>query len=409
MKKIFVLSLLFFNIFLFGQTDFENSFLQGYLNFEKAFQLLGGDYGTTFFPLLNYGYGGRDLALSGAFTAVADDITTLELNPAGTASLKYTEIFFSHNKLMADVNYNTIAYTMRLNDLGFGLGTRILYIPFTHYDSFGEDVANGIISYTVITFNVSYNFLRKYEFFGLSVGGNFKLYIYGVPENIYPSQTSVNIAFDFGLLTRFNFLKAYKSYEKNFSIGLAIKNLGPFTYNEPPPTAIAVGIGYKPIEQILISIDFNMMINYSELTYKNWNVRTGFEWKFTKVSSLLFGVLISSSPSFSLGVNLDFDDFSITATYNPDLIDVSRFSVSATLKLGDLGRSKKEAMLRKLYSDALKLMAESKYGEAKEILEFILKKDPGFTPAKISLENCNYQLKLEKEIKNIYENQNKLQ
>lgn len=409
MKRIFILLIFFLNTLLFSQTDFENSFLQNYLNFEKAFQYLGGDYGTNFFPLLNYGYGGRDLALSGAFTGVADDITTLEINPAGTASLKYTELFFSHNKLMADVNYNTIAYTMRLNDLGFGLGTRILYIPFTHYDRFGEDVGNGIISYTVITFNVSYNFFRRYEFFGFSIGGNLKLYIYGVPENIYPSQTSVNIAFDFGLLTRFNFLKAYKSYEKNFSIGLAVKNIGPFTHNEPPPTTVSFGIGYKPIEQILISVDFNMLINYSELTYKNWNVRTGFEWKFTKISSLLVGVLISSSPSFSLGVNLDFEDFSITATYNPDLIDVSRFSVSATLKLGDLGRDKKETLLRKLYSDALKLMTENKYQEAKEILEFILKKDPGFTPAIKSLENCNYQLRIEKDIKNIYENQNKLQ
>ena len=397
-KRFLILIYVILPLYLFCQVDYENNFLQGYMDFEMFFQRLSGDYGTTFFPFLTLGYGGRERGLSGAFTAIADDIGTLESNPAGTASLSQTELFFSHTKLMGDVNYNTLAYTMRFNDLGFGFGARVLYMPFTHFDKWGENAGSGIITYSVITFNAAYNFLRSYEFFGLSVGTNIKLYIYAVPEEIAASQTKVNAVFDFGLLTKFNFLKTYKKLEKNFSVGLTVKNLGPFTDGEPPPTIISTGISYKPIEQLIISIDFNYLINYSELTYKNWSINTGLEWKFTKYSSLLCGATIKSNPSFSLGINLDFQDFTVTAVYNPDFIDVSKFSISASLKLGDLGRGKKQDRLKTMYSNALRLMNEGSYIPAKKLLELILKNDYTYSPAKKSLKSCKKQIEIEKEL-----------
>ncbi|OHD05388.1 MAG: hypothetical protein A2086_09270 [Spirochaetes bacterium GWD1_27_9] len=408
LKILFINIFLITNLFVFAETDFENNFLQTYLNVENFFLKIGGDYGTTFFPFLNTGYGGRQVGFSGAFTAVADDISTLESNPAGTASLNFTELFFSHNKLMGDVNYNTIAYTMRFNNLGLGIGTRMLYIPFTHYDKFGIDVGSGIINYTVITLNGSYNFLKSYDFFGLSVGGNIKLYIYGVPDSIALNQSRVNVAFDIGILTKFNFLKAYKKNEKNFSIGLALKNIGPFTDGEPPPTKISVGLAYKPIEQLLMSVDLDYLINYSELTYKNWSVSSGMEWYFTKYSSLILGFVVKSNPSFSLGFNLNFDDFTISAIYNPDFVDLARFSISASLKLGDLGRGKNELIIKKMYSVALHLMNSGNYQEAKEILEKIIEKEPNFSPAKKSLKNVQRQLDIQDNLNEVIKSQREL-
>lgn len=373
---VFIVFLLFSVPGLFSQDDFENNFLSGYLSFESFFLQISGDYGTTFFPFLNNGYGGRDRAFSGAFTAVADDITTIEANPAGTASLKYSELFFSHNKLMGDVNFNTLAYSMRFNDLAFGIGARILYIPFTHYDDFGLSVSNGIISYSVITLNVAYNFFRSHKFFGLSVGGNAKLYIYYVPEQIADNQTKINAAFDLGLLTKFNFLKGYYLNEKNFAVGLAVKNIGPFTDEEPPPTTVSLGVSYKPIERLKMSLDFNYLINYSSLTYLNWSVNSGFEVYFTKVSSIIGGFVIKSNPSFSLGINFNFENFTITAIYNPDFVDVSKFSVSASLKLGDLGREKNRILMRKMLADAQILINKGEYDTAKRILLKILRKMP---------------------------------
>ncbi len=401
-KKFIVLIFLSASFFIYSQSDYETNFLQGYLSFENFFLNISGDYGTTFFPFLGMGYGGRENGLSHAFTGVADDIGTLESNPAGTASLSQTELFLSHVKLMGDVNYNTLAYTMRFNDLAFGVGARVLYMPFVHFDQFGDNVGSGIITNSVITANISYNFLRSYDFFGLSAGANVKLYIYGVPDTIAKNQTKVNVAFDMGLLTRFNFLKAYSNPEKNLGIGLAVLNLGPFTDGEPPPTTISLGLSYKPIYQLLFSTDFNYLIDYSSYTYKNWSVDVGIEWKFTKFSSLLGGVTIKSSPSFSLGVNIEFEDFKITAVYSPDFLDVSKFSVSASLKLGDMGRGKKELQVKKMFSNALRLMDQGNYDLAIDALKDIIKFDRTFTPAKRSLEQCSRQIQTESDLNVIF-------
>lgn len=411
MKKAFVTGLLIisFSFSLFGESSFENNFLQSYLNFENAFLQISGDYGTTFFPFLNMTYGGRDAAFSGAFTAVADDISALEKNPAATASLRYTELFFSHNKIMGDVNYNAIAYSMRLNDLGFGAGVRVLYLPFTHYDKFGVDIGNGVISYSVITLNASYNLLRTYDFFGLSIGGNVKLYVYNVPDTIAEEQSRTNVVFDLGLLSRFNFLKAYYLPEKNFSLGFAVKNLGPFTDGEPPPTTLTFGFSYKPVAKVLITSDVNMLINYSDMTYKNWSVNGGLEVQFTKFSSLIAGMTIKSNPSFALGVNFDFEDFSITALYNPDFVDLFRFSVSASLKLGDLGRGKKEELIKKMFARALRLINDGNHKAAREVLLKILEKDPGYSPAKKRLEYSKKLIELEDNFERLSEEQSVLE
>ncbi|MCG8571848.1 MAG: UPF0164 family protein [Spirochaetes bacterium] len=408
-KYLLLVILLFFPLILFSQTDFENNFLNGLLKFESFWSDLSGDYGTTFFPSLNEGYGGRQSAFAQAFTAVADDITTIEANPAGTASLKYTEVFFSHHKLIADVNYNTAAFAIRFNNLAFALGTRILYLPFTHYDNFGDVVSSGMISYTVITLNAAYNFLPSYKFFGFSVGGNVKLYIYHVPEKIAADQTKVNVAFDLGVLTRFNFLKAYHYDEKNFSVGLAVKNLGPFTDGEPPPTTISLGLAYKPIYRLLFSLDGNMLINYTTDTYKNWFISTGFEVYYTKFTSLIMGVKISSSPALSVGLHFNFDSFTITANYNWGLDDYSKFNVSASLKLGDFGRQRRKEELRKKLANAQRLISLNQYEAAKVLLEEILKVQPRHEIARGNLKYVNNFIILMQEYDAIIDNENVLE
>ncbi|HBD95830.1 MAG TPA: hypothetical protein DDY71_05815 [Spirochaetia bacterium] len=387
--------------FFLSSEDFENNFLGGYLDFEKLFLNMNGDYGVTFFPFLERSYGGRDLGLSGAFTGVADDVSTIEANPAGTSTLQNTELFFSHSKLYGDINYNALAYTMRFNELGFGMAVRMAYLPFTHYDMLGFESGSGIISYTIINFNGSYNFLRTYERFGLSLGTNIKLYIYGVPDTIIANQSSVNIAFDFGLLTRFNFLKFHKTIQKNFSVGLVVQNIGPFTENEPPPTSINLGFGYRPIKKLLITSDLHYMINYSEFTYQNWNYRAGVEVHVTDYFSFLGGVSIKSSPSASIGINLEFDQFRLTAVYNPDLVDLAQFSISGSIKFGDMGRAKRQKKIDDLYTNVLVLINESMYSEAELILNEILSMSPNYTPAKRTINMVLKHTELYKRIRQV--------
>lgn len=407
-KLIFVCTYLFLSFTLLLSSDFENNFLNGYLNFEKFFLNFNGDYGTSFFPILNKPYGGREMALSGAFTGLADDISTIESNPAGTAALENTEFFFSHSKLFGDVNYNAAAYTMRFNELGFGVSVRMAYLPFTHYDMLGHEGGSGIISYSVVTFNGSYNFFRTYERFGLAVGTNVKLYIYGVPDSIISGQSRVNVAFDFGILSRFNFLKYHKTLDKNFSIGLAVKNLGPFMENEPPPTSASFGFSYRPIKRFLITSDIHYLINYSEFTYKNWNYKAGLEVNITDFFSIMGGVSLKSSPSASLGINIEFEQFRLTAVYNPDMVDVAQFSVSASIKFGDMGRGKRQAQIDNLFSTALNMVNESRYSEADDILSEILSMSPNYTPARRTAKLISKHRELYERIRKVIEQSEEL-
>jgi hypothetical protein len=80
------------------------------------------------------------------------------------------------------------------------------------------------------------------------------------------------------------------------------------------------------------------------------------------------------------------------------------FSISASLKLGDLGRSKKSQQVKEMYSQALKLMNQGNYQNAYELLQEILIKDRTYTPAKTSLQYCKKQIDIEDDLNLIIKN-----
>ena len=94
--------------------------------------------GLTAFPTLLIPMGGRFEAMGTAFTAVADDASYIESNPAGSASLTYTELSFYHNDWIADTNIESVTFTTRKHNLGIGAAGKFLYVPFTEYNTFGE-------------------------------------------------------------------------------------------------------------------------------------------------------------------------------------------------------------------------------------------------------------------------------
>jgi len=82
--------------------------------------------------------------------------------------------------------------------------------------------------------------------------------------------------------------------------------------------------------------------------------------------------------------------------------------MSASLKLGDFGRNDKTLMIKKMYSEALRMMNEGDYLQAKELLEKVVQRDYSFVPAKTTLDICNKHLSIEKGLEIIDETKNKL-
>ena len=76
---------------------------------------------TTFLSAL-VPVGGSAESMGMAYTAVATNVSFLELNPAGSAVQGQTQFAFYHNNWIADTRIESVAYTMRIGTLGLSLG-----------------------------------------------------------------------------------------------------------------------------------------------------------------------------------------------------------------------------------------------------------------------------------------------
>ncbi len=74
--------------------------------------------GTTAAQFLKIGIGARSIGMGGAFTAVADDISSLYWNAAGLARMGGGQASFNHVNWIADVQYDAASAAVVLDGLG---------------------------------------------------------------------------------------------------------------------------------------------------------------------------------------------------------------------------------------------------------------------------------------------------
>jgi len=374
--------------------------------------------GLTTFPVLNIPMGGRAEGLAGAFSAISDDISFIEFNPAGSSMLDRTELAFFHNNWIADTKIESLAFTTRFGYWGFAGGIKWLYMPFTEYNLYGERVSNGYYSEGVFTLNTSYTFLSNYYFSGYSVGVNLKAAFRLMPDftDIYDriiagsgsEQSGLGIMADIGVLTRFDFLKYYVSREKNMSAAFVIRNLGPAVMDEPLPTALSFAVSYKPIRPIQFSLDFVLPINtmdfsLSEKPYLSF----GFSANVTNFLSMRAGIMFKAGSSrFTIGSALKMDRLSLDINYTLDLLTqlqpLNRISLAVRLDLGDNGRQQRRNRVEDMYLFGLEAYAREDFVDARFCWEEALRLDPQFVPAMEGIAVLNRREELLYRIEDMY-------
>jgi opacity protein-like surface antigen len=168
--------------------------------------------GTTAAGFLNVDVGSRAVAMGGAFTAVATDVSSSYWNPAGIARLDKAAAMFCNTRWIADLAYNYAAVAMPLGNVGtVGINAAFLSMDemerttIAQPDGTGETFDAG--SYA---FGLGYarNLTDRF-----SIGFNVK-YIH---ERIYHSSAN-GIAFDVGTL--------FDTQLKGLKIGMSISNYG---------------------------------------------------------------------------------------------------------------------------------------------------------------------------------------
>lgn len=364
--------------------------------------------GLTVFPTLQVPMGGSFEGMGTAYTALARDSGYIESNPSASAVLKDTELSFFHHNWIADSTLEGVVYTVRFDDLGIGVGGKFLSVPFTAYNEWGATGAKSYITETVATLNAAYNFFSSSKFYGLAAGTNMKVAYRSVPAEFAPNQSSFAFMTDIGLLTSFNFLKPYYARTKNFSIGLALKNLGIVTLaDEQLPLTATAGLAYSPWRPMQVSCDFNLPLSLDPVNApaERWNLAVGTTVEVAKFISVQAGLLMKpGNPRISMGATIDLGTVTlvplgIVATYNLDLSGragpLDKFSVQARVNLGDRGRGALAQQAEELFLLGVEHYADGSYAQAIEAWRQVLEIDPRHQAAAENIRTAEEALSLQ--------------
>ena len=344
--------------------------------------------GRTAFPILSIPAGGEYATMGVAYTAVGRDISAFAANPAASSRLTFTEAALSHRNLIADANLESIAFAHRIEDFGFGASLHLLHVPFTQYRADGVQLNTSRYAEMIGVLNASYNFSREFDWNGIAVGTNVKLAYRGVAELIAPDQSALSVMGDIGVMTGFDLLKFYSSRSNNVTVGLAVKNIGLPALGEPLPSEIAIGIGYRPLEPLLlaggIGIPFILFAD-GEPAAPHWAVSLALspaEFLSFQTSFAIKG----NNPRLALGATIALEDIALHAGYAIDATtqfqSINNFTIQVSLKLGDGGRADRANAAIQDYLLAQQFLIENRYDDAIRAATRALEADPFLGPAR---------------------------
>jgi opacity protein-like surface antigen len=353
--------------------------------------------GLTTMRSLRIPMGGLAEGMGSAYTAVSIDSSYFEANPAASSVLDSTELSVFHNNWIADTKIEGAVYTIRYKGLGIGVGGKWLYLPFPATNEFGDRVGAGYYSESMAGFNVSYNFFPGFYFSGVSAGVTGKLAYRSMPKvdsGATANNSAIGVMIDAGLLSRFNFLKFYSSRTKNFSLGFALKNLGPPVQGDPLPTDATLGLAYSPLRPLTFSLDATQPINLVDLSRsEKMSVAGGAMIQMSDFFKLHGGLLVKgTNPRISIGSTFDVELARVTVNYTLDLTTqltpLNRISIQAAFSLGDLGRADIAKKVDNLYLNGLDAYSRGEIDSAIALWDEALRLDPTFDPARESRDSA---------------------
>ncbi len=157
--------------------------------------------------------GSRGTSMGGAVIANVAGVESIFWNPAGLASLEGTEVMFTHQPYLADIDVNFAAAATSIEELGT-IAASAKVVSIGEMEETTEDYPNGtgrVFSPTLVVLGMSFaKILTANVSFGASA-----MFIH---EDIFEVRAT-GLTFDVGF--------QYDPRWKGLRLGLAIKNYGP--------------------------------------------------------------------------------------------------------------------------------------------------------------------------------------
>lgn len=228
------------------------------------------------FSFLKIGVGARPIGLGSAYTAIANDATSLYWNPAGLASLHKKEFSAMHGEWLLGSTYDFLGMGVpsRIGTLGFGVS--MLSYP----DQQGRD-EQGRLTSSFTPRSSAFNLaLSRRVVVGTQLGLGVKLI-----QSQISSDKAQGVALDLGAIRYMN--------QAPVSIGFALQNIGPGIQfiNEQTklPLTAAGGVGVHVLGALTLAADIKHRIYDRKTT---WAVGT--EYSLIPSFSLRTGYALSS-------------------------------------------------------------------------------------------------------------------
>ncbi|MDD5688253.1 MAG: PorV/PorQ family protein [Elusimicrobia bacterium] len=342
--------------------------------------------------ILTRGVGARPLGMGEAFVGLADDINTLQFNPAGLSNISCKELGAIYSKELVDTGYSNITYSQPLKNRGY-IGGSFLLFQGGDIEINWWDAVNGVRTETrnaeqdyVLTFGYARNLMSDGE---LSIGANLKY----ISSKLAEESTASSIAVDLGFLTR---LSAYP-----LSVGLSIQNLGTAlkykggiasgSESDPLPMAIRVGGAYKFISEDMKKLTGVLDIN--KYTNTDMQINLGLECWLKEMITLRAGYKTGNDlASITAGVGFRFKSSQLDYGFSPMSEINAVHKISFVLRFGEssgsLDKKTEDTAAEQHYQRGLIYFNAEKYELAIQEFRDALATDPNHKKSIIKLKEA---------------------
>lgn len=244
--------------------------------------------GQTAADFLLIGSGARAAGMGGAFTAVAEGVSTMYFNPAGLTEIDGGEVLLSHFAWYQDMSLEYGVFGYRLSDVT----TAAVSITYFNYGTIQGYDFDGNPTDEIPAFDLAASVSFAYRASDrLSLGLTGK-YVVQKIDDISGSTPAFDIGAMYGL--------------GRFNLAAALSNIGPMVtfdgVSERLPAAGRLGLSVYPVEErLLASVELEK--RYHGLTV----FRQGFEYNFNEQYYLRAGYnYIPADDQRSLGTGVTF-------------------------------------------------------------------------------------------------------
>jgi long-subunit fatty acid transport protein len=269
--------------------------------------------GTTGGIFLNVGVNAKAEAMGGAYTAIADNSSSVNINPAGMTQIPNSQVSVMHNEYLLDITQDYFSYVTKVGTHAFG--GSLIYLDAGSQSGY---TASNEFTGTFRPTNYALTFA-----YGADAG---KVVSYGVAikyiKEKIQSFSGTTFAVDGGVL--------YKP-DKNWRYAAALSNLGSGLKldqtSDPLPLTLKLGTAYV-WDKLPLTTAFDIYL----IKRESPEYHLGLQYMLQKIVAVRMGYnsAYDAGSGLTFGIGLNQPNYAVDYAYIPskDLGDSHRFSLS---------------------------------------------------------------------------------